>query len=180
MARNDGKDRTVARNGDYTRSQIGNIERHNERKNESYQNADIQLQQSEKNIYFKKPQGGYIETIDKVHSTYDVNEAYIEQIHQGMLRVTQGSAGTARRIFSGIGVDVAGKTGTAEEGASNTHSWFAGFAPMDNPQIAVVTSVYNENSLGSFGSEIAREVFMTYFGIGQESVTDTLDNKFLE
>ncbi|MFI3213807.1 MAG: plasmid recombination protein [Eubacteriales bacterium] len=66
MARNDGKDRTIARNGDYTRSQIGNIERHNERKNESYQNADIRIEQSDKNIYFKKPQGGYIDTFDKM------------------------------------------------------------------------------------------------------------------
>lgn len=66
MARNDGKDRTIARNGDYTRSQMGNIERHNERKNESYQNADIQLEHSEKNIYFKEPQGGYVETFDKM------------------------------------------------------------------------------------------------------------------
>lgn len=66
MARNDGKDRTLARNGDYTRSQIGNIERHNERKNESYKNTDVQLERSDKNIYFKKPTDTYISTFDKM------------------------------------------------------------------------------------------------------------------
>ena len=51
MARNDGIDHSLARNGKYTRAQIGNIERHNERKNEIYQNTDIQLERSDKNIY---------------------------------------------------------------------------------------------------------------------------------
>lgn len=66
MARNDGIDHSLARNGKYTRAQIGNIERHNERKNEIYQNTDIQLERSEKNIYFKKPIDGYISTFDKM------------------------------------------------------------------------------------------------------------------
>lgn len=41
MARNDGNNYAVARNGTYTRTQIANIERHNERKNESYQNQEL-------------------------------------------------------------------------------------------------------------------------------------------
>ncbi|MFI3249396.1 MAG: plasmid recombination protein [Eubacteriales bacterium] len=56
----------VARNGEYSRSKIGNIERHNERKNEQYQNPDISLQQTHLNHYFKKPEGGYLETFDKM------------------------------------------------------------------------------------------------------------------
>lgn len=52
MARNDGQNRAVARNGKYTRSQVHNIERHNERKNKSYENTDIQLERASKNIYF--------------------------------------------------------------------------------------------------------------------------------
>ena len=66
MARNDGTNRTVARNGTYTRLQVGNIERHNERKNELYQNTDIQLERSGLNIYFKKPMDGYLATFDKM------------------------------------------------------------------------------------------------------------------
>ncbi|WP_313527618.1 plasmid recombination protein [Anaerotignum sp.] len=66
MARNDGIDHSFARDGKYTRSQIGNIERHNERKNEIYQNTDIQLERSDRNIYFKKPTDGYIATFDQM------------------------------------------------------------------------------------------------------------------
>lgn len=66
MARNDGKDYSVARNGKYTRSQIGNIERHNERKNETYQNTDVQLERSHLNIYFKKPTDSYLGMFDSM------------------------------------------------------------------------------------------------------------------
>lgn len=66
MARNDGKNHCVARNGQYTRTKIGNIERHNERKNEVYQNIDIDLSRSDLNIYFKKPTDGYLATFDKL------------------------------------------------------------------------------------------------------------------
>lgn len=66
MARNDGKNHCVARNGQYTRTKIGNIERHNERKNEVYQNIDIDLSRSDLNIYFKKPTDGYLVTFDKL------------------------------------------------------------------------------------------------------------------
>ena len=50
MARNDGKNYSVARNAQYTRSHVGNMERHNERKNEVYQNKDIDLSRSELNL----------------------------------------------------------------------------------------------------------------------------------
>lgn len=66
MARNDGKDYSVARNGKYTRSKIGNIERHNERKNETYQNTDVQLERSHLNIYFKKPTDTYLGMFDRM------------------------------------------------------------------------------------------------------------------
>ena len=51
------------------------------------------------------------------------------------------------------GVDVAGKTGTAENGGSNPFSlWFTGFAPADDPQIAVAVVVENGGGLGQSGS----------------------------
>lgn len=66
MARNDGKNYSVARNAQYTRSHVGNMERHNERKNEVYQNKDIDLSRSELNIVFKKYNDGYLSTFDKM------------------------------------------------------------------------------------------------------------------
>ncbi|MFI3254687.1 MAG: plasmid recombination protein [Eubacteriales bacterium] len=66
MPRNTGMDYTVVRNGEYSRSRVGNIERHNERKNQQYSNQDVQLEKSDLNFYFKKPEGGYLETFDKM------------------------------------------------------------------------------------------------------------------
>ncbi len=130
-------------------------------------------------IYDQKDTKLYIPTYNKAVNALDIDKEYIDLIHQGMLLVTQGNSGTSRSLFVDLDLDVAGKTGTAEEG-SHTHSWFAGFAPVTDPQIVVVTSVYNEDNLGSFGSQIARDVFSAYFKLEQNVVPSTLDNEFLE
>lgn len=61
MARNDGIDRTSARNANLTAAQIGNAQRHNEREKESYTNPDIIPERTPQNIHFKKPTAGYAE-----------------------------------------------------------------------------------------------------------------------
>ena len=57
------------------------------------------------------------------------------------------TGGTCRRAAI-PGIDVAGKTGTAQNPHGRDHSAFMGFAPYDNPKIAV--AVYVEN--GGFGA----------------------------
>ncbi|MBR3619972.1 MAG: plasmid recombination protein, partial [Clostridia bacterium] len=59
MARNDGVDRIVARNNNLTAKQIGNTEKHNERKKESYVNPDIVSERSYLNYHYKSPSGEY-------------------------------------------------------------------------------------------------------------------------
>jgi peptidoglycan glycosyltransferase len=55
--------------------------------------------------------------------------------------------GTAAQIS---GVEVAGKTGTAQHGANSTpHAWFIAFAPAVNPVVAVAVLVENGGALGS-------------------------------
>ena len=95
MARNDGIDRTSARNVNLTAAKIGNAQRHNEREKESYTNPDIIPEHTPENIHFKKPTAGYAEMFaqmekDGVISTrglksdanlygeliFDVNSAY--------------------------------------------------------------------------------------------------------
>ena len=61
MARNDGIDRTSARNVNLTAAKIGNAQRHNEREKESYTNPDIIPERTPQNIHFKKPTAGYAE-----------------------------------------------------------------------------------------------------------------------
>ena len=54
MARNDGIDRTSARNVNLTAAKIGNAQRHNEREKESYTNPDIIPERTSQNIHFKQ------------------------------------------------------------------------------------------------------------------------------
>ncbi|WP_454042218.1 peptidoglycan D,D-transpeptidase FtsI family protein [Cellulosimicrobium sp. Marseille-Q8652] len=77
-----------------------------------------------------------------------VSPTTADQLTQMMLGVVQNGSGTAAQI---PGVQVAGKTGTAETGVPDAapHAWFTGFAPADDPQVAVAVLVENGGSLGS-------------------------------
>lgn len=95
MARNDGIDRTSARNVDVPDKDIGNTQKHNEREKDSYRNPDIVPERTPLNIHFKAPTASYTEMFrqmeqDKIISTrglkpdaihfgeliFDVNSAY--------------------------------------------------------------------------------------------------------
>lgn len=96
MARNDGIDRTVARNQDIeTADDLAKVQEHNEREKDSYSNQDIVPERISMNVHFKEPSGSYEEMFaqleqDKVISTrglkadavkygelvFDVNSAY--------------------------------------------------------------------------------------------------------
>lgn len=82
------------------------------------------------------------------HST--VEPRYYEMVVEGMRAAVTGSTGSATCRWAGTilpDVEVCGKTGTAQNRGKD-HSVFMGFAPMDNPKIAI--AVYVEN--GGFGA----------------------------
>jgi cell division protein FtsI/penicillin-binding protein 2 len=89
-----------------------------------------------------------------------------------MMRTTV-TEGTARRAFRQDsrsrrsplhGVEIAGKTGSlADTSPYRDYSWFVGFAPMDDPQIAVATVVVNERLWHVRASQVAREALAAYF-----------------
>lgn len=74
--------------------------------------------------------------------------------------VTEGTGGKAE----GDGYTVAGKTGSAEwSKGKDTHAWFVGYAPYDDPEIAVSIVVEDSGSGGSVAAPIARKIFDKYF-----------------
>lgn len=76
-----------------------------------------------------------------------ISPATAAQLTQMMVGVVDSGTGTSARIS---GVQVAGKTGTAQDPpAVEPHAWFTGFAPADNPQVAVAVIVENGGSMGS-------------------------------
>ncbi|TAJ48325.1 MAG: penicillin-binding protein 2 [Herbiconiux sp.] len=71
-------------------------------------------------------------------------------LSQLMVEAVESGAATNARID---GVSVAGKTGTAENGEGDPYTlWFTGFAPADNPRVAVAVVVENGGGLGQSGS----------------------------
>ncbi|TFZ39278.1 penicillin-binding protein 2 [Soehngenia longivitae] len=74
----------------------------------------------------------------------------VEQIKNMMVEVVENGTGTQAKIN---GITVAGKTGTAENASGNNHAWFVGFAPAEDPKIAVVVLLEEEGSTG--GSKAA-------------------------
>ena len=67
MARNDGIDRTVARNQDLpTPDDVAKIQEHNEREKDSYSNQDIVPERTSLNVHFKAPTDDYVKTFEQM------------------------------------------------------------------------------------------------------------------
>ena len=67
MARNDGIDRTFARNQDLpTLDDVAKVQEHNEREKDSYSNQDIDTTQTHRNVHFKKPTDSYAAIFDQM------------------------------------------------------------------------------------------------------------------
>jgi penicillin-binding protein 2 len=102
----------------------------------------------------------------------EISDSTWEAVYKGMLLVTEGPKGTGRNVFSGFPVRVAGKTGTAQEqvGVRNDHSSFGGFAPFENPEVAIyVTIPYGDTkAYSSIASKAARRVLAEYFALDSE------------
>ncbi|MGO0122818.1 penicillin-binding protein 2 [Desulfothermobacter acidiphilus] len=92
-----------------------------------------------------------------------VKPEYLKLVQRGMELVTQGD-GTAAGVFDGLPVKVAGKTGSAEVPGKGTCALFVGYAPADNPRLAVAVVVENAGHGGSVAAPVARDIFNAYFG----------------
>lgn len=95
-----------------------------------------------------------------------VSAGTLASIRQALYRVTTDKDGTAVNAFKGSKVTVAGKTGTAEvfkEG--EPHSWFAAYAPAENPKIAVVVIAEHGGEGSKTAAPIVREIVEKYFAL---------------
>ncbi len=73
-------------------------------------------------------------------------------------------SGTGKRL-KGTSYTVAGKTGSAEfsDYTTSTHSWFTGFAPIDDPEICVTIILENAGTSGTHAVPMAKKIFDEYF-----------------
>ena len=90
--------------------------------------------------------------------------AYLRHAMSGV--VNEGGTGAAARL---PGLEIAGKTGTAQTVANSKseqgqdHAWFAAFAPANDPQVVVVVMVEGGGHGGSVAAPIARQIFQAIF-----------------
>ena len=104
-----------------------------------------------------------------------INAETINVVKEGMKSVAE-EGGTAYSVFRNFGVEIGGKTGSAETGrqeGADIQAWFVGFAPYDNPQIAVVVMIENGGH-GSYTADVVKAVMQEYFGTNVGSVTEDM------
>ncbi|MEZ4937808.1 MAG: penicillin-binding protein 2 [Crocinitomicaceae bacterium] len=90
-----------------------------------------------------------------------VRPEYFRPIVEGMYRVVHEPGGTARRART-EGLDVCGKTGTAQNPHGEDHSIFIAFAPKNNPKIAIAVYVENAGFGGTWAAPIASLMIEKY------------------
>lgn len=103
-----------------------------------------------------------------------VSEENLQSILEGMKGVTSEAGGTAYSTFASFDIEVGGKTGSAQTvKGEDAHAWFVGFAPYDDPEIAVVVLVEHGGS-GGYTAEVARDIMAEYFGMNSKFVTEDM------
>jgi peptidoglycan glycosyltransferase len=94
-----------------------------------------------------------------------ISQADADAITAAMLQAVEGPLG--RQFTSGAkvpGIPTAGKSGTAELGGSGEpHSWFIGFAPANDPQIAIAVLVERGGRGGARAAPLAGSLMKAYF-----------------
>ncbi len=133
-------------------------------------------------------------TKDKVITVYDENsyatnekisvEPWVIELAQEGMRLVTLPGGTAEKTFATMEIPTAGKTGTAEfcddmaneknlcsPGNWPAHAWYMGYAPYDDPEIAVVAFVYYGGEGASVAAPIVRKVMDAYFELKEMDST---------
>lgn len=107
---------------------------------------------NEEDIVYTKPE---------ILTTIDISPKTMQTIKEGMVKVT--TKGTAKDVFSGFPITVAGKTGTAQVGG-RTNGLFIGYAPADEPKISFCVVIEGGKS-GNLAATVAKSISSHYFNV---------------
>lgn len=115
-----------------------------------------------------------------------------DRVQRGFYEVVNGDYGTAPRMFADAPYIAAGKTGTAEAQYWDddlkritddvTNLTFVGFAPYENPEIAVAVVIpyYPDDYVGAENIEMTRQIFDAYFKVGDYAKDNSEDDEDTE
>jgi penicillin-binding protein 2 len=94
----------------------------------------------------------------RIHRT-SIDEKYFDVVHRGMARVMTDGTG---KWYNVPELNICGKTGTVQNPHGEDHALFIGFAPMDNPQIAIAVAVENAGFGSTWACPIATLLMEQY------------------
>ncbi|MGI6092115.1 MAG: penicillin-binding protein 2 [Veillonellaceae bacterium] len=114
-----------------------------------------------------KPNGEVLKSFEPEEvGKINISDTTLSLIRESLRQVAQ-EGGTAGQIFNDFPIDIAGKTGTAENSHGSDHGWFVAYGPFDDPRIVVAVIVEQ----GGFGSSsavpIAKKILEAAFNINQ-------------
>ncbi|MDI6782787.1 MAG: penicillin-binding protein 2 [bacterium] len=100
-----------------------------------------------------------------------VSPENIQVVQKGMWGVVNAPGGTGglARLPK---IELAGKTGTAQNPHGKTHAWFCGYGPFEKPELAVIVMVEEGGFGGTTAAPLARQLFESYFSPENNDYTD--------
>jgi penicillin-binding protein 2 len=103
----------------------------------------------------------------QVNGTIPITDEQIASIREGMLGVTTIiDLGTAENRVGGMDITTAGKTGTAQvSSGAQPIAWYTGYAPYEDPEIAVIIMVENGGQGSTIASPIFRRIVEMWYGL---------------
>jgi penicillin-binding protein 2 len=114
---------------------------------------------------------GLLTKFQEKHSAIDIPDSVFEAVHDGMQNVVDRGTGIPSKVE---GINICGKTGTVENyfrGVKQpNHAFFCGFAPRENPKIAIMCVVENSGRFGgTYAAPIVGLMIEKYL---KDSITD--------
>ena len=108
-----------------------------------------------------------------------IDVSYINAIKEGMRAVTNDTGGTSYNLFKDSKIEVAGKTGTSQVSSGSNDGIFVGFAPYDDPEIAVV-AIIQHGEEGTYTAHVVKPIMDEYFNISTEEKANEKQGNFVE
>ncbi|MEM1415051.1 MAG: penicillin-binding protein 2 [Myxococcota bacterium] len=128
----------------------------------------------------REPDGTLVrETQPRVRRRLDLSEEHLAYVNESLNGVVNAQTGTAYEARLEGGVNISGKTGTAEVAPgtpranvdpdrawyfNRSHAWFAGFAPAERPEVAIVVLVEHGGAGGRAAAPIGLQILQDHLG----------------
>lgn len=113
----------------------------------------------------------YVENKADFTQLDQIKDSTWSYVQEGMYLVGNGEKGSTSRLFKDLreaGIEVAGKTGTAQVSKSNAnHALFVSYGPYENPEISVTVVIPNGYTSGN-AAALAKDIYTYYFNVSDE------------